>query len=289
MIHKFLLLTDGFPYSMPDQSKLCIHTVTNKPWSLPELVEQYSITGVRGVSVWQYSVEELGPRASGRLIRDHGMEVISYVRGGFFPYASQQKREEAIVHNLKMIDQAAELGAPMLVLVCGAEPGQTLEESRKQIQDGIEQLLPQAEQNQVQLTIEPLHPMYADTRSAINTLGQANDMAEAIDSPFVGVALDVYHTWWDPHLETEIHRSGRNGNLSAFHICDWKVPTTDMLNDRGLMGEGCIKLDQIKQWVLNAGFDGFHEVEIFSDLYWAQDQKTFLEKIIESYQVYWEQ
>ena len=249
-----------------------------------EVVENFAEVGVGGVSVWQYSVEELGPLESGRLIREHGMEVVSYVRGGFFPHSSKRQRAQAIDHNRSMIEQAAALGSPMLVLVCGAEPAQTLEESRKQIQDGIEQLLPLAEQNNVQLTIEPLHPMYADTRSAISTLEQANDMAEAIDSPWVGIVLDVYHTWWDPDLPAQIKRCSKHGNLAAFHICDWKVPTADMLNDRGLMGEGCIKLDTIKQWVLDAGFNGYHEVEIFSDLYWNQDQGEFLEKIIESFQ-----
>jgi sugar phosphate isomerase/epimerase len=216
------------------------------------------------------------------------MEVVSYVRGGFFPHTNKSGREKAIIENKKMIDEAAELGAPMLVLVCGAEPNQSLEESRKQIQAGIESLLNHAEKNNVQLTIEPLHPMYADTRSAINTLQQANDMAVAIDSKWVGVAVDVYHLWWDPDLENQIYRCQQHGNLSAFHICDWNVPTTDLLLDRGLMGEGCIKLERIKKWMLDAGFEGYHEVEIFSEKFWQMDQKEFLDNVVHSYSAYWE-
>ncbi len=125
--------------------------------------------------------------------------------------------------------------------------------------------------------------MYADTRSAINTLAQANDIAEELNSPWVGVAVDVYHLWWDPFLEEEIKRCGANGNLSAFHICDWKVPTTDMLLDRGLMGEGCIPVKKIRSWVEAAGFEGFNEVEIFSNAYWKEDQAEFLKKIIKAY------
>ncbi len=125
--------------------------------------------------------------------------------------------------------------------------------------------------------------MYADDRSAVNTLKQANDMAEAINSPSVGIALDVYHLWWDPDLASEIKRSGRNGNISAFHICDWKTPTTDLLNDRGLMGEGCVNIKEIRGWVEEGGFTGFNEVEIFSNSYWQQDQHLFLEKIKEGY------
>jgi sugar phosphate isomerase/epimerase len=125
--------------------------------------------------------------------------------------------------------------------------------------------------------------MYADTRSAINTLAQANDMAEALKSPWVGVAVDVYHLWWDPSLEKEIKRCGANGNLFAFHVCDWNVPTTDMLNDRGLMGEGCIPVPTIRGWVEAAGFKGFCEVEIFSNKFWKEDQSEFLKRIIKSY------
>jgi sugar phosphate isomerase/epimerase len=125
--------------------------------------------------------------------------------------------------------------------------------------------------------------MYAADRSAINTLEQANDMAEMIGSQMVGVAVDVYHLWWDPALEQEILRCGRNGHLFAYHVCDWNVPTTDMLLDRGLMGEGCIPLKQISEWVAQAGFTGFNEVEIFSTRLWSQDQDKFLEKIIHAY------
>ncbi|MCK0148042.1 sugar phosphate isomerase/epimerase [Arenibacter sp. F26102] len=273
---------------MIDFSKMCMHTITTKPWKLSEAVENYAQHGIGGVSVWQDSAQQLGARKSGDLIRKNGMEVVSYVRGGFFPHSSKAKRDKAIEDNKKMIDEAAELGAPMLVLVCGAEPAQDLEESRKQIQGGIESLVNYATQNKVQLTIEPLHPMYADTRSAINSLEQANCMAEAIDSKWVGVAVDVYHLWWDPNLEKEIYRCQEHGNFSAFHICDWNVPTTDLLLDRGLMGEGCIKLQQIKNWVAKSGFNGFHEVEIFSEKFWKLDQNEFMDKIVKSYSNYWE-
>jgi len=128
-----------------------------------------------------------------------------------------------------------------------------------------------------------LHPMYAADRSAINTLGQANDMAEYFKSAFVGVAVDVYHLWWDADLEKEIARCGANGNLLAYHVCDWKVNTIDLLNDRGLMGEGCIDLKKIRGWVEATGFKGFCEVEIFSNIHWAKDQHLFLKEITKAF------
>jgi sugar phosphate isomerase/epimerase len=128
--------------------------------------------------------------------------------------------------------------------------------------------------------------MYADSRSAVNSLKQANDLCDAIDSPFVGVVLDVYHLWWEPNLRAVIERCGRAERIFAFHICDWKTPTRDLLNDRGLMGEGCIDIPLLRGWVEGAGFNGCHEVEIFSDHYWQMNQKEYLKKIITAYQRY---
>ena len=269
--------------SLSDTSKLCVHTITTKPLPIESAIIEYCIAGVSGITVWRQALEGRNPAKVGEQIRDAGLSVVSLCRGGFFPGVDKQARQVAIDDNLRAIDEAAELGAPLIVLVCGAEPGQPLSESRKQIHDGIVAVLPHAEACNVKLAIEPLHPMYADTRSAVNTLKQANDMADELDSLFVGVAVDVYHLWWDPDLEAEIKRCGAADHLFAFHICDWKLPTGDMLNDRGLMGQGCIPIKQIRGWVEEAGFDGFNEVEIFSTSYWSQDQRLFLQQIRDAY------
>ncbi|VAW22733.1 Sugar phosphate isomerases/epimerase [hydrothermal vent metagenome] len=271
------------PSGINNLSKLCIHTITTKPWQLEVAVEKYANAGVKGVTVWRDALEGRDIYKSGRLIRSAGLEVVSLCRGGFFPSASAEKRQLAINDNLKTIDEAAAIGAPLVVLVCGAEPAQPLGKSRDQIKEGIAKVLLQAQECGVKLAIEPLHPMYADDRSAVNTIKQANDMAEEINSEYVGVAVDVYHLWWDPDLEKEIYRCGKNGKLFAFHVCDWKTPTTDLLLDRGLMGEGCINVPQIREWAEKTGFNGFNEVEIFSNKYWGMDQDEFLDKIIQAY------
>ncbi len=266
-----------------DLSKLCIHTITTKPWSLETAVDKFSKKGISGITIWRDALEGLKLHEVKSMLDDNGMDVVSLCRGGFFPSVDKQKRGEAIDNNKKAIEEATQIGAPLLVLVCGADPDQSLEESRKQIQKGIESVLPFAKERNVKLAIEPLHPMYADIRSAVNTLKQANDMCVSIDDPNVGVAVDVYHLWWDDTLQKEIERCGELNKLFAFHICDWKTPTTDMLLDRGLMGEGCIPVKKIRGWVEKAGFTGYNEVEIFSNKYWKMEQDDFLEKIIEAY------
>jgi len=268
---------------LTDLSQLCIHTITTKPWSIEEAAKNYSAEGVKGITVWRDALIDRNIKQTGQLLRDHGLDIVSLCRGGFFANKEKEKRKLAIEDNLKAIEEASELGTSLIVLVCGADPIQSLEDSRKQIQEGIQTILPQAKAAGIKLAIEPLHPMYADTRSAINTLAQANDMTEQINSPYVGVAVDVYHLWWDPSLEQEIKRCGENDHLLAFHICDWNSPTVDILLDRGLMGDGCIPVNKIRSWVEATGFTGFYEVEIFSNKYWQQDQSHFLKKIIKAY------
>ena len=271
---------------LTDYSQLCVHTITTKPWPIEKAAREFSDAGIGGITVWRDALTGRNIRETGILLRDLNLEIVSLCRGGFFSSETVAGRQKSIADNLKAIDEAFDLGAPLIVLVCGATPGQALSESRKQIQEGISACLEHAAAAKIKLAIEPLHPMYAGDRSAINTLEQANNMAEAIQSPWVGVALDVYHLWWDPNLEAQIKRCGKNGNLSAFHICDWKTPTTDMLNDRGLMGEGCIDIKQIRTWVEESGFNGFYEAEIFSNVYWNEDQDAFLQKIKQAYLKY---
>jgi len=268
---------------LSDFSRLCLHTITTKPWPIEEATRRYAAAGVKGVTVWRQWLAGRNIAQVGAALRSAGLQVVSLCRGGFFPAADAAGRRAAIDDNLKAIDEAAELGAPLIVLVCGAVPGQALEVSRAQIAEGIAAILDRAQQARVKLAVEPLHPMYADARSAINTLRQANDLRERFNSPYVGVAVDVYHVWWDPELQSQIERAGRAGRILAFHVSDWRTPTEDLLNDRGLMGEGCIDIRQIRGWVEECGFSGFIEVEVFSNRYWATDQVEFLENIKKVY------
>ncbi len=211
-------------------------------------------------------------------IRSSGLEVVSLCRGGFFTGSTPSQRLAAIDENKRAVDAAAELGAPMLVLVPGALPTQSLAVSRGQIREGIQALLPHASASGVRLGIEPLHPIYAYDRSALNTLQDANELCDRIDSPDLGLVLDVYHLWWDPRLQAEIERAGVGQRIFAFHVSDWLKPSGDILLDRGLMGEGCIPLVELRQWVDAAGFSGYIEVEIFSQRYWQARSRQISEQ-----------
>ena len=191
-----------------DLSRSAIHTFTTKPWTLSEACERYAAAGIAGISVWRQHLESVGIAEAARIITASGLAVPALVRGGFFTSRDAGERQRAVDDNRGFLDEAATLGADQVVLVVGATPGLPLAEARQQVQDGIGALLDHAAQVQVKLAIEPLHPMYAGDKSCINSMTTARAIWEALPSPWLGVAVDVYHVWFDERLADEIAHAG---------------------------------------------------------------------------------
>lgn len=280
-----------------DLKWLSLNTATvREQWGLGEAIEACARHGIPGISPWRDQVRALGADEAGRRIRDAGLRVSGYCRGGMFPAADEAGRRAAIEDNRRAIDEAAAIGAECLVVLAGGMPpgSKDLPLARRQARDGLAEILPCAREAGVPLAVEPLHPMYAADRCCVNTLAHALDLCEELDpangedrsGPHprpIGVAVDVYHLWWDLELEAQIRRAGAGNRIVAFHVCDWLVPTRDLLLDRGMMGDGVIDIPQIRSWVEAAGYDGLIEVEIFSRDWWARDPGEVLRIIAERY------
>jgi sugar phosphate isomerase/epimerase len=248
--------------------------------------------GIRAVAPWRDQVHAFGLAATSKLIKSLDLTVTGHVRGGLFTANDTAGLNAAIEDNKRAIDEACAISANCLVMVSGSLPGalagkalhKDLALSRNQVHDGYAKLLEYANAQNMPVAIEPLHPMYAADRSCVNTLEQALDICDLLDpiqSGAIGVAVDVYHTWWDPKLESQIQRAGKK-RILAYHVCDWLTPTNDMLNDRGMMGDGVIELKKIRGWVETSGFAGFSEVEIFSaQNWWQKDHIETLKTCIE--------
>ncbi|MGN6487905.1 MAG: sugar phosphate isomerase/epimerase family protein, partial [Devosia sp.] len=235
---------------------------------------------------WRDQVAAAGLREAASIVRANNLRVTGLCRGGMFPADTAAGRQAAIDDNRRAIDEAAELDADCLVLVVGGLPGTSKDigEARKMVADGIAAILPHARASKVPLAIEPLHPMYAADRACVNTVDQALDIANHVGEG-VGVAIDVYHVWWDPNLSAAIARAGSEGRIYAHHICDWLVPTTDMLLDRGMMGDGVIDLRAIRTMIETAGYHGPQEVEIFSrDNWWKRPGDEVVRTCVERFE-----
>ena len=242
--------------------KLSLNTATvREQWSLAEIIDGCARHGIEGISPWRDQVVRMGLAAAARAIASQGLAVTGLCRGGFFTAPDWHD------DNRRAIEEAHALGAQCLVLVVGGLPtgSKDIPGARARVRECLATILPEARAARVPLAIEPLHPMQAADRACINTLEHALDLCDELGDG-IGVAVDVYHVWWDPKLEGQIRRAGKR--VLAYHICDWLVPTRDLLNDRGMMGDGVIDLARIRGWVEAAGYAGFQEVEIFSARDW---------------------
>ena len=276
-----------------DHRWLSINTATVRAqWKLERIIEECARREIRAISPWRDQVAEAGLDTVARLLRDNGIALSGYCRGGMFPASTSEGRQAALDDNRRAVDEARALDAACLVLVVGGLPGglqgrpehKDIAAARDDVRDGIAATLEYARSVGMPLAIEPLHPMYAGDRACVNTMAQALDLCDLLDpgrSGALGVALDVYHVWWDPELQAQIRRAGRE-RLLAFHVCDWLLPTRDLLNDRGMMGDGVIDIPRIRGWVEEAGFAGYSEVEIFSvENWWKRDGGEVLDTCIQ--------
>ncbi|NLS00511.1 sugar phosphate isomerase/epimerase [Rhizobium sp. P38BS-XIX] len=237
------------------------------------------------IAPWRDQVHKIGLSEAARIVADNKLQVTGLCRGGMFPAANAEGRAAAIEDNKRAIDEAAALNADCLVLVVGGLPegSKDIVHAREMVADGIAAILPHARNAGIPLAIEPLHPMYAADRACVNTLEQALDICDLLGDG-IGVAIDVYHVWWDPKLHEQIARAGAGGRILAHHICDWLVPTTDLLLDRGMMGDGVIDLKRIRAEIEKAGFSGLQEVEIFSqNNWWKRPGEDVLSTCIERF------
>ncbi|MCB9957592.1 MAG: sugar phosphate isomerase/epimerase [Rhodospirillaceae bacterium] len=263
---------------------LSLNTATvRQQWTLKEMIPACRHFGFTGISPWRDQIAATGLGETAQMIEGEGLAVTGVCRGGMFPWADAAGRAAMLDDNRRAIEEARTLGAECLVLVVGGLPpgSKDIEGARAMVAEAVDVLLPEARAAGVPLAIEPLHPMYAADRACINTLGQALDLCDLLGDG-LGVALDVYHVWWDPMLSAEIERAGQR--LLAFHVCDWLVPTRDLLLDRGMMGDGVIDIPAIRRQVQAAGFAGHAEVEIFSaETWWTRPPEEVLATCRERY------
>lgn len=264
-------------------SLLSLNTATvGAQWTLEECIEGCVKHGIGAIAPWRDKLQACGVEKAAKLIQNSGLRVSSLCRGGFFTSDGSGNLDD----NFRAVDEAAALEAESLILVVGGlEPdSKDIFRAREVIEEYLIKLLEYARSAGVKLAIEPLHPMYAADRACVNTLAQAVDLCERAGDG-IGVIVDVYHVWWDPGLEAAITRAGEKNLLLGYHVCDWLVPTEDILEDRGMMGDGVINLQHIRGLVESAGYDGPIEVEIFSRKnWWNRDPDEVLSICVERFQ-----
>ncbi len=265
-------------------SRFSLNQATIKHATVPEAVAATVGAGIPAIGLWREPVAEFGLEASAAAVRDAGLRVSSLCRAGFFTMPEGPARRASLDDNRRAIEETAALGAPTLVLVAGGLPegSRDLVGARERVRDAIGELAPEALAAGVSLAIEALHPMYVTDRAVVSTLGQALDIAEQFDARAVGVVVDTFHVFWDPAVLPTIARAA--GRIASYQVCDWNMPiAADPLLSRGYPGDGLIDFEPITRAVVEAGYDGDIECEIFNQEIWDADYSTVAATSAERY------
>jgi sugar phosphate isomerase/epimerase len=268
----------------PDLDRLSLNQMTARNLSVREVAELCSRHKIRNIGLWREPVSKTGIRESARIVRDAGLHVSSLCRGGFFPAATDAARAERMDDNFRAIEEAAELGADTLILVCGGTQDRDLQAARRTVCEGVHKLADFATDHGVRLGVEPLHPMYTASRSVVVTLAQALLVVANLPRGLAGVVIDVYHVWWDPDLYSGIENA--RGRIFGFHVCDWLDPMPDFVNGRGMMGDGYANIRRIRQAVEASGYSGAIEVEVFNEELWSMPGDQLMRLIKERWREY---
>jgi len=262
-------------------ARFSLNQATIKLASLETAVRLAVEAGIPAIGLWREPVQQYGVARSVTLVRDAGLRVSSLCRGGFFTMTEGADRRSALDDNRRALDEAADLGAPALVLVVGGLPAgsRDLAGARARVADALAELVPHARAAGVVLAIEPLHPMYVSDRAVVSTLEQALDLAAPFPATEVGVVVDTFHLWWDPTLPAQLARAGREGRIASYQVCDWVTPiAADPLLSRGIPGDGDIDFAAFTSLVSATGYAGDIECEVFRQEIWDADPAEIVKR-----------
>lgn len=250
-------------------------------WSPEQVIDACAERGFGGIVFWR---REIGSRAVeiGNRVRAAGMQVVGLCRTPYL--VGSEAPADPLDEARASIDMAADLEAPVLTIVTGGtQPSSKgLEDTIALLTDRVARIAPYAAERGVSLALEPLNPMFGGNRTCLFTVADALEVCLAVGADNVGLAIDVYHVWWDRRLADTLARA--KGRVLGYHLCDWLENTRDMLLDRGMMGDGVADLKAIRAAVESTGYNGLCEVEIFSaQNWWKRDPVEVLDVIVDRF------
>jgi sugar phosphate isomerase/epimerase len=278
---------------MKDHSALALNTATlgnnlegyGAGWSPEQVIDACAARGFGAISWWRREVAGKEHEV-GRRTREAGMAVSGLCRSPFLVGPLVEGDRFAVLEDLRRaISSAAALEAECLtVCLGGVIPGtKNIKNSLQVAASMISEVADLAVTANVALAIEPLHPVYAASRSCLVTVRDAINLCNQIDHPALKIAVDVYHVWWDLGLASELQRI-HSDRIAGYHLCDWLPDTKDILLDRGMMGDGVADLKNIRRALEDVGYQGFCEVEIFSEAnWWKKEPGEVLDVCVERF------
>lgn len=241
---------------MPGPPPFSISQVSTLTASFAEDVRAYAEAGADAIGIWEAKLD------AGSLEEFRGCGLGSATAVPLVPsiqplplLSGPDSVAERVASLLRSLEVLAPY-APAAVL-CFTGPG-----DRETAVRGVREVAREAERLGLRLAVEPFQREGLESWSVLNTLGDAAEFVEEVGSDAVGIQFDVWHLWNTPDLLEEIERHAHL--VAGVHVSDWREPTRGWA-DRVLPGDGGADLPAILGALDDAGWDGYYDLEIFSD------------------------
>lgn len=257
--------------------------ITTLNQSFEQDIALYRRHGVKCVGVSLAKLNAVGTDAAERLLREAGMTVSCLTTAGPLDYSGttigRQRNEDAA----GVIRLGARLGADCVMLMTGSDPTRSWEENAASLRPILEDLLKVAERESVRIAIEPTHALRVDT-SFLHGFGDALDVVDGIDSPWLGVVMEVNNAWIEPRLYRNIVE--RTRRIFLVQVNDWKIGTLTT-PQRVVMGDGDIPLKRILKSLADAGYAGWYDIELIGPAIEAEGYASVVPRSIRAFEALW--
>jgi sugar phosphate isomerase/epimerase len=224
-------------------------------------VRAYADAGVDGIGVWEIKLPSGGDNEALEQLEASGLGSAAAVPAvpSILPLplmegpSEPSARIEAICASLHRLSRFRPSG-----VVCLTGPG----EDRDTVVAGLRTIAEEAERADLRVGLEPVNRIGGENWTMISSLHEAVELLEDVDRPALGIQFDSWHLWNTPNLVEDIERHGHR--IVGVHVSDWREPTRGWA-DRVLPGEGSAPLAEILAALERAGWDGYFDLEVFSD------------------------
>lgn len=260
---------------------LSINEMTTFRWSFDEDVRRYKAAGIEAIGVWRQKLADYGEEKGLKLLAASGLRVSNLLWAGGFTGSDGHSYSESLSDASDALHLAAALKAGCLVVYSGARNGHTQNHARRLFASALVELLPLAEELQIELAIEPMHAGCAEEWTFLTTLDEAVSLIDDMKSPYLKLAFDTYHLGHDPQIIGQIAAIARH--VGIVHLGDSECPP-EHEQSRRCLGEGMLPLPCIVKALRRAGYDGYYDVELIGEEIESHDYHALLECSKRAYQ-----
>jgi sugar phosphate isomerase/epimerase len=232
--------------------------------------------GVPAIGLWKRKIDNMDRDEAIARLRESELPVSTFLHVGGFTGSNGMDFSEALDDAYESLFLAKACGAKTVIIAPGSRGHQfTLSHERRLVSEAIRELAFAAADLNLNLSLQPMRKEYSRRWSFLHSIDDMQRLMDRVNHPRVNMVLDTFQLADEPELLERL--GGLVSRIGVVALSDaGKTPTSN--NDRYLPGCGELPLLQIIQALSVNGYDGFFDLQIWSQKLWTEDAQFVLEE-----------